>query len=73
MEWDSLPPCIHGKKIVEQNTKQTEGSFTSVQMVHTHISFHNGGLDKNNKRFFPTSICFLYVEKICIFGAKFPT
>ena len=31
-----MSPCIHGKKIVDQNTKQTEGSFTSVQMVHTH-------------------------------------
>ena len=42
-KWSAATPCIYGKKIVDQNTKQTEGSFTSVQMVHTHTPGRSRG------------------------------
>ena len=44
-----MSPCIHGKKIVDQNTKQTEGSFTSVRMVHTHTFLTHNSLSHNTK------------------------
>ena len=34
--WTLLPPPAYMSRKVLKNTKQTEGSFTSVQMVHTH-------------------------------------
>ena len=38
--WTLLPPPAYMSRKVLKNTKQTEGSFTSVQMVHTHTIFH---------------------------------
>ena len=40
--WTLLPPPAYMSRKVLKNTKQTEGSFTSVQMVHTHASLPRG-------------------------------
>ena len=50
--WTLLPPPAYMSRKVLKNTKQTEGNFTSVQMVHTHTnkiatSTHTHTLDQN--------------------------